>query len=121
MIVLSYLYRFVSNFAFLAVIYLSLNYLTKYNERTVIAFLVLFYCSMRMISTVRLFQFFQKIERLENEVKNAGIGGPSQGMIRKHAIRDVADLRQQGELKAYMDLLFLTLIVVLCVSKIFTG
>jgi hypothetical protein len=59
--ILSYLYRFVSNFSFLAVVYLTLNFLSKYNERSIIAFLVLVYSSMRIVSTIRQFVFFQKI------------------------------------------------------------
>lgn len=121
LVILSYLYRFASNFAFLALVYLSLNYLTKYNERTVIAFLVLLYCTMRIISTLRMFFFFQKIERLEAEVRSISISSPTENQIRKKSVREVALLRHQGELKAYIDLLFLTLVVLLCVSKIFTA
>jgi len=35
-------------------------------------------------------------------------------------ISDVAGLRQAGEMKSYIDLLFLALLVLLCVSKIVT-
>ena len=121
MIFLSYLYRFISNFAFLAVVYLALNYLTKYNERATISFLVLIYCTMRIVTTLRQFLFFQKIERLENDVRSVSATGPTDGKMRKQNVREVASLRQQGELKAYIDLLFLTLIVLLCLSKVFTG
>jgi hypothetical protein len=39
---------------------------------------------------------------------------------RKQIVSDVATLRH-GEMKSYIDLLFLTLIVVLCISKIVTS
>ena len=47
MTALSYIYRFLANFAFLAVVYFSLNFLTQYQQRTIIAFLVLVYTAMR--------------------------------------------------------------------------
>ncbi|MBN8970046.1 MAG: hypothetical protein J0G95_16545 [Rhizobiales bacterium] len=121
MVIIGYLYRFASNFAFLALVYLSLNYLTKYNERTVIALLVLLYCTMRIVSTLRMFFFFQKIERLESEVRSINIASPTENQIRKKSVREVATLRHQGELKAYIDLLFMTLVVLLCIAKIFTA
>ena len=40
---------------------------------------------------------------------------------RKQIVNDVATLRHGGEMKSYIDLLFLTLIVVLCISKIVTN
>ena len=38
---LTFIYRFVSNFAFLAVVYFSLNYIEKYQNRAVLAIVVL--------------------------------------------------------------------------------
>ena len=38
---LSYAYRFLSNFVFLALVYLALNFLEKYQHRVVVAILVL--------------------------------------------------------------------------------
>jgi hypothetical protein len=114
---LSYCYRFVSNFAFLAVVYFTLNFITKYEERTIIAALVLAYAAMRVASALRQFHFFSRIERLETEARTAFtnvIDSPG----KKQALREVATLRHQGELKAYMDLLFLGLIALLCVAKI---
>jgi hypothetical protein len=108
----SYAYRFASNFAFLAVVYFTLNFLTKYEERTIIAALVLAYSVMRVASAIRQFHFYSRIERLEAAVGNAETPG------KKQVIRDVAVLRHQGELKAYMDLLFLGLISLLCIAKI---
>jgi hypothetical protein len=117
LVFLSYLYRFVSNFAFLALVYLTLNFLSKYHERAIISFLVLTYAGTRIISTVRQFVFFKKIERLEKEARSGG-AGLTETTMRKHAAREVATLRHQGELKAYIDILFLSLIILLCVVKI---
>lgn len=114
---ISYAYRFTSNFAFLAVVYFTLNFLTKYEERTIIAALVLAYSIMRVVSAVRQFHFYSRIERLETEASTKVSDSPG----KKQAIRDVAILRHQGELKAYMDLLFLGLISILCIAKIISS
>lgn len=121
MVFLSFVYRFMTNFAFMAMVYFSLNFMEKYQNRAIIAILVLVYAGMRAASTLRAFYFFQKIERLEAETKrlqapiNDGSGGTS---ARKQVIADVARLRRDGELKSYMDLFFLALIVLLCVANI---
>jgi hypothetical protein len=118
---LSFLYRFVTNFAFLAVVYFSLNFMEKYPNKAILAILVLAYCAMRAASTLRSFYFFQKIEKLEAETRrlqapiNDGSGGTT---ARKQIVTDVARLRRDGELKSYMDLFFLALIVLLCVAGI---
>jgi hypothetical protein len=118
---LSFVYRFISNFAFLAVVYFSLNFMEKYQNRAILAILVLVYTAMRAVSTLRSFYFFQKIERLEVEARrmiasNAENVTPS----RKQAVSDVSGLRRDAEMKAYMDLFFLACIVLLCVAKIVT-
>jgi hypothetical protein len=118
--ILSYCYRFVSNFAFLAVVYFTLNFLTKYEERTIIAGLVLAYSLMRVASALRQFHFYSRIERLEAEARNT-LTNVADTPARRQAIREVAALRHQGELKAYMDLLFLGLITLLCIAKIIGG
>jgi hypothetical protein len=122
--ILSYAYRFISNFIFLALVYYSLNFLEKYNQRAVVAILILIYSAMRAASALRSFYFFQRIERLEVEARRlavaAGEGHSSSGQ-RKLIINEVAGLRQAGEMKSYIDLLFLALIVLLCVSKIVTS
>jgi hypothetical protein len=118
--IISYTYRFVSNFAFLAVVYFTLNFLTKYEERTIIATLVLAYSVMRVVSALRQFHFFSRIERLEAEARNA-VTNVADSPMKKQAIREVSVLRHQGELKAYMDLLFLGLITLLCIAKIVGG
>jgi uncharacterized protein (UPF0335 family) len=121
MVFLSFVYRFVTNFAFMAMVYFSLNLMEKYQNRAIIAILVLIYTGMRAASTLRAFYFYQKIERLEAETKrlqgpiNDGAGGTN---TRKQVVVDVARLRRDGEVKSYMDLFFLALIVLLCVANI---
>jgi hypothetical protein len=120
---LAYAYRFFSNFVFLALVYFSLNFMEKYQQRAIVAILVLAYASMRAASALRSFYFFQKIERLELEARRlAGLtgDGPAAAAARKHIVTDVAVLRRDGEMKSYIDLLFLGLVVVLCVAKIVT-
>jgi hypothetical protein len=114
---LSYCYRFVTNFAFLALVYFTLNFVTKYEERTIIAALVLAYTGMRIASALRQFHFYSRIERLEAEAK-AAFSNFVDTPGKRQALREVAVLRHQGELKAYMDLLFLGLISLLCIAKI---
>lgn len=118
MTALSYVYRFVANFLFLAMVYFSLNFLEKYQQRATVAILVLVYVSMRTVSVLRSFYFYQRIERLEIEARRLaglvkGIDNP-----RRPIIAEVAELRRYGEIIAYMDLLFLCLIVLLCIVKI---
>jgi hypothetical protein len=60
---LSYAYRFASNFLFLIMVYYSLNFLDKYNQRAIVAIMVLIYSAMRAASALRSFYFFQRIER----------------------------------------------------------
>jgi hypothetical protein len=121
MVFLSFVYRFVTNFAFMAMVYFSLNFMEKYQNRAIIAILVLVYSGMRAASTLRAFYFYQKIEKLEIETKrlqgpiNDGSGGTN---ARKQVVADVARLRRDGEIKSYMDLFFLALIVLLCVAAI---
>ena len=120
---LSYAYRFLSNFIFLALVYYSLNFLDKYSQRAIVAILVLIYGAMRGASALRSFYFFQRIERLEGETRRLSAltaEGPSASAQRKQVISEVSGLRQAGEIKAYIDLLFLALVVLLCVSKIVT-
>lgn len=120
MTILSYVYRFISNFILLAMVYFSLNFLDKYQQRATVAVLVLVYSSMRAVSALRSFYFYQRIERLELDVRrsigNAGDGGP-----RKQLVNEVGGLRRGREMKAYIDLLFLSLIILLCVSRIVLG
>jgi hypothetical protein len=121
---LSYAYRFVSNFTFLSLVYFSLNFMEKYQHRAIVAILVLVYAAMRSATAFRSFYFYQKIERLEVEARRLAAltgDGPSASAQRKQIVNDVAGLRRTGEMNAYIDLLFLSLVMVLCISKIVTN
>ena len=124
MLFLSYAYRFLSNFVFLALVYFALNFLEKYQHRVVVAILVLIYAGMHAASALRSFHFFQRIERLELEARRlvAALGeGPNSTSTRKQVITEVGGLRQAGEIKAYIDILFLAIVILLCVAKIMTN
>jgi hypothetical protein len=120
---LGYAYRFASNFVFLALVYYSLNLIEKYPQRAMLAVLILIYAAMHAASALRSFNFFQRIERLEVEARRlaaAAAEGPGSGAARKQIVTDVAELRHAGEMKAYIDLLFLALVILLCIAKIVT-
>src|SRR6266481_1255864 len=122
--ILSYLYRFLSNFIFLALVYFSLNFIEKYQNRATLAILVLVYSAMRAASALRSFYFFQRIERLEMEARRlASLAGegPAAAVQRRQIVTEVGGLRQAGEMKSYIDLLFLAMIVLLCITKIVTN
>ncbi|WP_454619524.1 hypothetical protein [Bradyrhizobium cenepequi] len=124
MILLSYIYRFVSNFVFLALVYFSLNFMEKYQHRALVAMLVLVYAAMHAASALRSFYFFQRIERLEGETRRLGMAvveGPSSAASRKQIVGAVTELRHAGEIKSYIDLLFLALVILLCIAKIVTN
>ncbi|WP_159005205.1 hypothetical protein [Bradyrhizobium sp. S69] len=117
------IYRFVSNFAFLALVYYSLNLVEKYQQRAILGILVLVYAGMRAASAFRSFYFFQRIERLELEAARLAVltgEGPAAATVRKQIVNNVSVLRRDGERKSYIDLLFLALVVLLCISKIVT-
>jgi hypothetical protein len=120
---LGYAYRFISNFLFLALVYYSLNFMETYQQRAVVAILVLIYAAMRAASAFHSFYFFQRIERLETETRRlAGLtaDSPSAAIGRKQIINNVGALRRDGEMKSYIDLLFLALVILLCISRIVT-
>lgn len=120
---LSFVYRFVTDFAFLAAVYFSLNYIEKYNNRAILAILVLIYSGMRGASSVRSFFFYSRVEKMEVEARrlvSAITEGGAASPLRKQTINDVSGLRRDYELKSYMDLFFLALVVLLCVAKIVT-
>ena len=124
MLFMSYAYRVLSNFVFLALVYLALNFLEKYQHRVVVAVLVLIYAGMHAASALRSFHFFQRIERLELEARRlvAAMGeGPNSTSTRKQVISDVTALRHSGEIKSYIDLMFLAIVILLCVAKIVTN
>src|SRR6202041_3381234 len=102
---LSYAYRFVSNFVFLSLVYFALNFMEKYQQRAVVAILVLVYAAMRAASALRSFYFFQRIERLELEARRlAGVvgDGPAASAARKQIVGEVGMLRRDGERKSYI-------------------
>jgi hypothetical protein len=124
MLFLSYAYRFLSNFVFLALVYFALNFLEKYQHRVVVSVLVLVYAGMHAATALRSFHFFQRIERLEIEARRlmAALGeGPNSTSARKQIVTDVSALRHAGEMKSYIDLLFLALVILLCVTKILSN
>ena len=121
---LSYAYRFASNFVFLALVYFSLNFVQKYEHRVVVSILVLVYAGMHAASALRSFYFFQRIERLEGEARRlaaAAAEGPNSASARKQIVSEVSELRHAGEVKSYIDLLFLALVILLCIAKIVTN
>jgi hypothetical protein len=121
---LGFAYRIISNFIFLALVYYSLNFMEKYQQRAILAILVLAYAGMRAVSAFRSFYFFQRVERLELEARRmAGLlagEGPAADASRKQIVNGVGTLRRDGEMKAYIDLMFLALVVLLCIAKIVT-
>ena len=124
MLFMSYAYRVLSNFVFLALVYLALNFLEKYQHRVVVAVLVLIYAGMHAASALRSFPFFQRIERLELEARRlvAALGeGPNSTSSRKQVVTEVTALRHAGEIKAYIDLMFLAIVILLCVAKVVTN
>jgi len=121
---LSFVYRFVTNFAFLATVYLSLNYIEKYNNRAILAIAILVYAGMRGAIALRSFYFFQRIERLEIESRRVialVTQGGATSPIKVKTVADVTLLRRDGEIKSYIDLFFLAAVVLLCVAKIVQG
>src|SRR5689334_1859257 len=120
---LSFIYRVISNFAFLALAYFSLNYIEKYNHRAILAILILVYAVMRAVSALRSFYFFSRIERLEVEARRLVgliVDGATGGSLRKQLVGEVSLLRRDGEIKSYIDLFFLAAVVLVCVAKIVT-
>jgi hypothetical protein len=118
---LGFAYRFLTNFAFLATIYLGLNYIEKYNNRAILAIAILVYAGMRAAIALRSFYFFQSIERLEVEARRVMALFLEQGAqppLKKQTIAEVTLLRRDGEVKSYIDLFFLAAVVLLCVTKI---
>ena len=121
---LSFVYRFITNFSFLAAVYVSLNYIEKYNQRAILAILVLIYAGLQAAIALRSFYFFQRIERLEIEARRVMAlftEGGAQSPLKKQTVADVTVLRRDGEVKSYIDLFFLAAVVLLCVAKIFTS
>ena len=124
MLFMSYAYRVLSNFVFLALVYLALNFLEKYQHRVVVAVLVLIYAGMHAASALRSCDFLQRIARLERGARRlvAALGeGPNSTSSRKQVVTEVTALRHAGEIKAYIDLMFLAIVILLCVAKVVTN
>ena len=122
--ILSYAYRVLSNFVFLALVYFTLNFMEKYQHRVVLAVLMLVYAGMHAASALRSFNFFQRIERLELDTRRlmaAAAESLNTAQPRKQVVTDVTELRHAGEIKAYIDLLFLAIVMLLCIAKIVTN
>ena len=118
---LSFVYRFITNFSFLAAVYVSLNYIDKYNQRAILAILVLIYAGLQAAIALRSFYFFQRIEKLEIEARRVMAlftEGGAQSPLKKQTVADVTVLRRDGEVKSYIDLFFLAAVVLFCVAKI---
>jgi len=118
---MSYVYRFLTNFGFLVMVYLSLNYIEKYNNRAILAIAILVYAGMRGATALRSFYFFQRIEKLEIESRRVialVTQGGAQSPIKVKTVADVTLLRRDGEIKSYIDLFFLAAVVLFCVAKI---
>jgi hypothetical protein len=118
---LSYVYRFLTNFGFLVMVYLSLNYIEKYNNRAILAIAILVYAGMRGATALRSFYLFQCIEKLEIEARRVialVTQGGAQSPIKVKTVADVTLLRRDGEIKSYIDLFFLAAVVLFCVAKI---
>jgi hypothetical protein len=121
---LSFVYRFITNFSFLAAVHVSLNYIDKYNQRAILAILVLIYAGLQAAIALRSFYFFQRIEKLEIEARRVMAlftEGGAQSPLKKQTVADVTVLRRDGEVKSYIDLFFLAAVVLLCVAKIVTN
>ena len=94
---LGYAFRFLTNFVFLAMAYFSLNFTEKYEQRALVAMLILAFAAMRAVSTLRSFYFFQRIERLEHETRRLAshiAGGPGEAVARKMIVNEVGELRR---------------------------
>ena len=119
----SFIYRAASNFALLAATYLSLNYIEQYQNRAILAMVILSYAGMRSVTVLRSFQFFSRIERLELELRRIlnALGEAAAGTSTRQVVSEVSVLRHDGEQKSYVDLFFLAAIVILCAAKIVTN
>ncbi len=120
MLALSLTYRFISNFALLAMAYFSLNLIENYDQRAVLALLIMAYAGTRIVSAIRSFQFHGKIEQLESDFKRV-LGAIDEIKSRPvpAIVTQVGTLRRHGEMKAYLDLFFLSVIVIICITKLY--
>jgi len=119
MLILSLAYRFASNFLLLAMAYFSLNLVEKYDQRAILAILIIFYAAMRIVSALRAFHFFSRVEQLESDFRKVLAALEAlKGRPLPAIIKQVATLRQHGEMKSYLDLFFLSVIIIICAAKL---
>lgn len=118
MLILNVSYKFLSRFAFLAFTYSALNSIGKYEERAVVALLALLYSSTRLAAAIRTLGSFRTIERFEIEAKAAASFDPAKVLALKSIIRDVADIRREGELRGWIEFLFQAIVIAVCISKL---
>jgi hypothetical protein len=116
---LSYAYRFILNFVLLVMVYFSLNFVEKYEQRTILAALVMVYAVLMCISALSSINSFHRVERLERETGRLIQAIDAAASIARFAIiNNVTDFRKASEIRSYIDLLVHILIVLLCISKI---
>jgi hypothetical protein len=116
---LSYIYRFTLNLVLLVVVYFSLNFVEKYEQRTILAALVMVYAALMCISALSSIHSFQSVERLERETgRLIQAIDAAASLARFETINNVTEFRKASEIRSYIDLLIHILIVVLCISKI---
>jgi hypothetical protein len=119
---LSYLYRFTLNFALLVAVYFSLNFVQKYEQRTILAALVMFYAILMCVSAASTIHSFHNVERLERETgRLIQAIDAAASLARFSVINSVTEFREASEKRSYIDLLIHILIVVLCISRIVIG
>lgn len=121
MLVLNVTYKFLSRFVFLAFTYSALNAIGNYQERAVVASLALLYSSTRFAAAIRTLGSFRKIERFEIEAKAAASFDPAKGLALRSIIRDVSDIRREGELTGWIEFLFQGIVIAVCISKLLIG
>lgn len=119
MVLVSYVYHFMVNFMLLATAYFGLSLLTRYDQRAILAVMILVYALLRTVSVLRSFGFMHRVERLEHELRRfMSAITTTDTVARRQLVSDIALSRRHGELKAYIDLLFLCLVALLCLARI---
>lgn len=119
MLILSLAYRFASNFILLAMAYFSMNLVDKYDQRALLAMLIMLFAASRIVSALRMFHFYGRVEQLEGDfTKVLGALEALKGRAMPGIIKQVSELRHHGEMKAYLDLFFLSVIIIVCVARL---
>jgi uncharacterized membrane protein affecting hemolysin expression len=100
-------------------VYFSLNFVEKYEQRTILAALVMVYAVLMCVSALSSINSFHRVERLERETGRLIQAIDAAASIARFAIiNNVTDFRKASEIRSYIDLLVHILIVLLCISKI---